>query len=433
MRLSQIFFAVTAIAAAAGAIAATPVGNIAIVSGASASKGNFKLALANRCSGQLGEYANGTNTSTYVCAPAGSFANADAPTAAEYNAAGSVNFTGTAIGEVRLNVNGGSFSAVCLLAGWPAGTKCAAPETYVDPAIAPSLAAAPGGALVAGGLMDVEPNGFLSTIRVGIANPPVVESANFGQTFGVAVSNDLYTAMFNDQKAAGTLPATCNLTDTAVATCVPVIGRGQMATIMSANDTNAAYTNGANFLAPSLAAGTQLKYARRVDTSGTQASAQQYFMGSVCNSGARPVVVEGPAAGAVVGTAMLVYGLSSTGNVRTVLNASGYAIGVMSGENNQVSQSWKWLRIDGSPIGQSAQPAQFAGITNTATTFEGRYDFWYLSRVVRPANATAQAFWNSVRTGFGAVPVNSTVGLFRTNETTYSRGTATSCAPVFSL
>jgi hypothetical protein len=437
MKLTHIALAVCAGFVGAAAQAVTPAANIAISSGASASKGNLKIALTNRCPGQLAEFASGTNISTYVCAPAGSFANPNAPTAAEYNAAGSTNFTGTAFAELRLNVSGGSFTAICLLAGWPGGTSCPAADQYLSPS-AGALQAPPVGSVVVGGLTDLEPLGFAAPVRAGVALPAVTESAQFGQTFGVAVSSELYTAMFNDQKNTGKLPAACNITDTALPECVPVIGKAQMAAIMSSNDTNAAYTNGANFLAPStIAAGQPLKYARRVDTSGTQATAQQYFMGTQCLGGAAlGVVAQGSSnvnAGTPVGAAMLVFGLGSTGNVRTVLGQPGFAIGVMSGENNQAGESWRWIRVGGMNMSQSATPGQ-GGVTftNTATALDGRYDFWYLSRIVRPNNAAVAAFWTSVRTGLGAVPVNTTVGLFRTNETGFTRGNANSCTPVSS-
>jgi len=423
MKFTKTLFALAALAAGP-AIAAPLPAQIGISSGASASKGNLKLALANRCGGQLGEYRNGNNISTYVCAAAGSFVNPDAPTAAEYAAATAVAFTGTAIAELRLNVNGGSFSSVCLLAGWPAATACPAPETYQDPATG-ALAAVPAGSVTLGGLSDVEPNGFLASVRTGISNPPIVASASFAQTFGVAASATLYTAMFNDQKAAGLIPASCQVSDTAIPACVPVIGKAQMATIMSGNTSNAWYTRGANFLAASqFGSGTAITYGRRVDTSGTQAAAQQYFLGNVCNpSGSVNVVPAGTSSGAVTVSAF-----STTGNLRTALNGAGLVIGIMSGENNQ-AEGWKWLRVGGMPMAENATPGT-AGQSNAATALNGQYDYWFLSRVVRP-NATVPAnFWTSVIAGLGAVPAGTTPGLFRTTETTFSKGTNTSCKVV---
>jgi hypothetical protein len=435
MKLSKVMFAVAAVACGS-AMAATPVGNIGISSGASASKGNLKLSLTNRCAATLAEYRDGTNNvSTYVCAT-GTFSAT--PNAAEYAASTAVNFTGTSIAELRLNVGGGSFTAVCLLAGWPAGTKCPVADTYVDPASSsPNTAGArtapPVGSVVLGGLLDLEPNGFLGSVRTGIANPGSTVSAAFAQTFGVAASADLWNTMQADQIAAGKLPASCG-GNTADAECTPVIGKAQMSSIMAANPGNDAYSRGANFLAPSLAVGTNLKYLRRVDTSGTQAVAQQYFLGNVCSPAANiGVVDEGGAAGTAVTPALTVYGLGSTGNVRTLLNAASpnYAIGIMSAENNQ-AESWRWLRVGGMNAADRAAPGT-AGVSNTATAIDGRYDFWFLSRIAQPASTGIPAsFWASVRTGFAAVPAGTTPGLFAATETKFTKGSANSCQPAVS-
>jgi len=436
MQRTKIAIAIAVGLVTGSAFAITPVGQIAISSGASASKGNFKLALAIRCPGQLGEFIGGNaNISTYVCAPAASFANANAPTAAEYNAAGSVPFTGTAIAEVRLNVSGGSFTSACLTAGWPAATACPAPDLYRDPAAGINTAA-PAGSVIVGGLTDVEPLGFLSSVRAGISLAgTTTQTATFGQTFGVAVSNDLYAAMFANQFAQ--LGAGCAVTNTERPECVPVIGRAQMATIMSNDDQNAAYTNGAQFLTPlpgpQVPAASVLKYLRRVDTSGTQAVAQQYFLGNVCTTGtARGVVPQPTVSPTTIGALMAVFALGGTGDVRAQLILSGFAIGVMSGENNQ-NQNWKWLRVGGMNMAQSAQPAQ-AGVsfTNTRTALDGQYDFWFQSRIIRPNTPAAAGFWTSVNTGFGAVPVNTTVGLFRTNETGFARASTGNCPVIIS-
>jgi len=209
-----------------------------------------------------------------------------------------------------------------------------------------------------------------------------------------------------------------------------VIGKAQMASLMSANAGSTAYINGANFLAPSQrAAGAPLVYARRVDTSGTQAAAQEYFLGNVCNPASITVVAEGASAGAITVTA-----LPTTGGVRTQLNGAADVIGIMSGENNQTGQTWKWLRIGGMNLAESAAPAE-GGVTftNTATAIDGRYDYWFLSRIAKPAGAATtnpNKFWTAIISSFGTVPVNNTKGLFKTSETLYTRGTSNSCQPV---
>jgi len=441
MQFKKTLLAVACLAAGS-AMAATPAADIAISSGASASKNNLKLALANRCPGQLGEFISGGNISTYVCATAASFANANAPTIAEYAAAGSVRFTGTVFAELRLNVSNGSFTSICLLAGWPSPSACPAADLYLDPATN-ALAVRPVGSTVVGGLTDVERAGFDPLVTAGVVLPlgTTTVSAQFGQTFGVAVSNDLYAAMFSDQQGTGKLPVGCVVGDTAKPECVPVIGKPQMTTIMYNQVGNAAQTRGANFLASGVASGTTLKYGRRVDTSGTQAAAQQYFLGTVCIPAAAHVIVPQPAPipGPTVLGALSVFGMGSTGNARALLNGTtfpsspNHAIAVLSGENNQTGETWKWLRVGGMAIGETAQPAEGGvTVTNTNTALDGRYDFWFLSRIVRPTAPSSVAFWNSIVTGFGAVPINTTRGLFRTSETTFTKGAANSCTPAAS-
>lgn len=449
MQITKIAAAAAVLALSASAFAGSSAANIAISSGASASKGNLKVALASLCTAAGGtqvEFASGSNLSTYFCGAAGSFANPAAPTAAEYSAATAVNYNGTAFSELRLNVNGGSFTAACLLAfgtsTWNTGTSCAsvnaggAADLYVDPAAGTTAVAAPAGAVVVGGLMDVEPTAFLPTVRSGIALPALLD-ATFSQAFGVAVSDALYTAMFNDQKAAGKLHSSCVVTDTAVPACVPVIGKAQMVAIMDASATNEAGAKGVNFLAPSVASGTQLTYARRGNTSGTQAAAQQYFLGNVCSPATYAVIAPAGFKGKVT-----VQNLSSTGAVRKTLNTTTYAIGVISAENNQVTgtadgsngtTSWKWLRVGGTNVADNAAPGT-SGVTNTATAKDGTYDFVYTSRIAVPATTgDAATFWGKVKTGFTGSAFASTVGLFGASETKFSRGggssTSNSCQP----
>jgi hypothetical protein len=428
MKLSKITLAIAATLVAGSALAGPAATRIAISSGASASKGNLLLALQSRCAGTVTEFIGNGNVSTYVCAPGALTAGPAGTYATNVNTSDFTNFTGTAFAELRLNVAGGSFTSVCLLqpGGWPATgtTACPAADLYVNPAATTLsvLEAVPSGAVLVGGLSDVEPTAFLGTTR-GTLTIPSSQPMNFGQTFGVAVSNDLYNAMFTDQ--APLLGTGCLVTDTKKPECVPTIGKAQMASIMSGNTGSSAYTRGANFLAPSVASGTLLTYARRVDTSGTQAAAQQYFLGNVCNISSIGVVPENGSAGAIT-----VQAQGGTGGVRTQLGLAGFSIGVMSGENNQTGQTWKWVRVGGMNMAESAAPAEVGvPFTNTATALSGQYDYWFQSRAVRPTGAAA-TFWSSINTGFGAVPVNTTRGLFRTNETAFTRGGTNSCTPV---
>ncbi len=433
MQVSKIMLAVAALSLGAGAFAAPLASRIAVSSGASATKGNLKVALTNLCSsggGALTEFASGGNISTYVCNTTANISSAGYASAAD---ATFKNFSGTSFAELRLNVTGGSFTAVCALNGWPSSTACGtvnaggAPDLYRDPATLTNVLPA-AGQVVVGGLMDVAPDTFPNNVTNGLTLPSV-DNTGVGQTFGVAVSDTLYTAMFNNQKSAGgatiakPLPSTCAVTDTAKLECVPTISKGQMATIMANNEFNAAYSNGAGFLAGPALNGTELEYNRRADTSGTQASAQAYFLGLPCSPSPLSVV-DAPAVGSntTIG-AIKVFAHAGTGDVRTRLNVPGvYGIGVISGENNQsdAGTTWKWLRVQGSPIGESAKPG-VAGVTNRSSVTSGAYDFYFESKVAVGPAAAASGFWSAVTGSLNTLA--APVGLLNAADlATYSKG-----------
>jgi len=427
MKLSKLMLAVATLAAGASVFAA-PIGSrIAISSGASATLGNLMTntapvsALRSLCTA-AGGTANlfGTgNFRTMVCA------SAPALTSATYTSRPNgdfINFNGTSFAELRLNVDPGSFGAVLVLN--PNSL------TFTDPASpATPTATLPGGAVIVGGLLDLSPEGFpLATIGSNTLFPAT--AVGIAQTFGVAVSNALYTKMFNAQQTAGKIPAapTCTVASTGLPFCVPSIFKGQMATIMADNAFNAAYSNGVGFLTGVAADnGTELRYVRRVDTSGTQASAQNYFLGLPCSANPLSIVAEpttddevGGLKDALIGS-IRVLAAPGTGDVRTALNnATLHAIGVVSGENNQASQTWKWLRVDGTSIGENATPAS-AGITNSATMRNGMYDFYFES-VYMGGSVAGNTFWATVSTALNSIA--APVGLIEAAALTtgYSKG-----------
>jgi len=348
------------------------------------------------------------NFTTVVCANSAVTSGAGGTYASKPNNQ-FINFQVTSYAEFRVNVSDGSFGSVQILNGTP--------YTFRDP-ITLSQIAAPAGAVIVGGFSDVEPRRFPDDVR-GSLTVPVAEPVGVAQTFGLAVSSALYSKLFNAQQAAGLLPAVCLLTDTAFSYCVPSIGKAQMATIMGSNDLNAAYSRGLAFLTNDPAdEGVELRYVRRVSTSGTQAAAQNYFLGLTCSRAALPVVDEPTtmdAAGGVIANelknAIRVYAAPGTGNVRTELNKAGvFAVGVMSGENNQ-NQFWRWVRVNGAPMTENAAPGT-AGNTNSASMKNGTYDF-YFETVYVGANAPARAFLATVSGALNTLPapvglVNST-------------------------
>ena len=459
MKLSKLMFAVAVLAAGSAAIAAPANTRIGYSTGASATKGNLAATLNSLCTangGVFNEFASGGSISTYTCGTAG-LTTGSAGTYATSADSTFKNFKGTQFAELRLNTAAGSFSAVRGLNGVFADDYSVA-LTFRDPILAANrtqaqLVADRAGVVFVGGLMDVEPSAFPASVLSGFTVPKT-PTAGIQQAFGVAVSIPLYNAMFASQQATGNtssalpIPSTCAVTDTAKAECVPTIGKGQMAAILSANDANAAYANGANFLASTLAAGTELRYVRRPNTSGTQSAAQNYFLGLPCAAVATPVVAE-PVGNDEVDTA-LVPGFSTnvdlvdnlvnsirvllapgTGNVRQELSKSiiqdgtpNYAIGVMSGENNQATgNSFRWIRVQGSAMSENAAPNN--GQLNRAAVTNGSYDFYFESVYVAGSGAGAAVnFWTPVTNALKTLPGT---GLVDSGAQLYSKGGA-SCA-----
>lgn len=397
MTLSKIAFAVAALATST-AFAAPTASRIALSAGASAIQGNLTLAVRNLCTANSGTPTNfvSGNFTTVVCANT-------AVTSATYASKPNsefVNFAGLPYAEFRVNVSNGSFGNIQILNGTA--------FTFRDPATNSNIAA-PAGAVVVGGANDVEPSAFPDgTIGTNTLFPST--GVGIAQVFGVAASNALYTKMFDAQKTAGTIPASCAVNDTGLSYCVPSISKAQMATIMADNSFNAAYAKGLGFLTNAPAdEGVELRYVRRVDTSGTQASAQNYFLGLPCSKAPLSLVAEpttddeaGGLKDALI-TSIRVLAAPGTGDVRTELNKAGlYALGVVSGENNQTAQNWRWLRVNGVAIGENAVPGT-AGITNSNTMKNGSYDFFFETTYAGGTPA-GEAFWQVVSGALNTLP-----------------------------
>ena len=455
MKLSKMTLAIALMAGATSTFAAPAAGAIVRISGASAIKGNFAVALNGLCTtagGVMQEWISASNISTYVCTPAGGLTSGTSGTYASTASTAFIPFEAVSgFVEVRLNVAGGSFTALQSLAGAVNGSFS---DRYVDPDAGgvsvvggAANSGTTGGAIVTevgiGGFSDVNYQGFAPTVLATVPGIDTIITNNTAQEvgvaqgFGVAVSNPLYQAMFTAQQATVSfpnrlIPASCSVTDTSNPLCVPSIGKGQMAAIMSANTFSAAKTLGAPFLAPQLAANSELRYARRVDTSGTQASAVNYFLGignmitpvnvftdpsdrtnplavtaaSGCNIGdlrgpgfGNQEVDSGFIANGQIDLCdrksgnLRTLGAPGTGDVRNELNkttilggASNYAIGVMSLENSQptfrnvtdtasLTTQWKFIRVQKANGADNATPVSTNA--NRATMIDGEYDFFY--------------------------------------------------------
>jgi hypothetical protein len=415
MQFSKIAFAVAAVCAATAASAAPNAARIAKSAGASAVQNNVRLAVESLCVAPnvVTSFVNG-NFTTVVCANA---ALGAAPSALYVSKPDSEfrNFAGLPFAEIRFNVSNGSFGSVQILNGVPFNFRNPGTGLNTDPT--------PGGVII-GGISDVETSRFPAAT---IGSNVLAANTKLGaaQVFGVGASSALYTKMFDAQKLSGHIPASCNVNDTAIKYCIPNIGKAQMATIMANNEFNAAYQKGLQFLTNDAAdAGVELRYVRRVDTSGTQASAQNYFLGLPCSLSSLTIVPEpttiDPAGGTIANAKIeniRVYGAGGTSNVRTELNKAGvFALGVVSGENNAVGDTWRWLRVDGAPIGENAVVGT-AGNTNSNTQKDGSYSF-YFEATYTGGNATNDGYWATIASAFGSLP--APVGLV--NQTDLDAG-----------
>ena len=434
MKLSTIALAVLAAATTAAQAAPT---DIAYYAGASAIQGNLRSALDELCKANGGNFklsglraaaATSDNFISYVCA------DGDV-TLATYASATYANFSGgIPFQEIRVNVDQGSFSAVQQVNN--------VSLAYFDPATGTNVTPAPNSIVKLGGALDVEPNAFPASTLGSLVIPETVGVLGVAQAFGVAVSSPLYAAMYAAQLSSGDatvakpIPASCGANaEAAVAKiqCIPTVSKSQMATIMAGNRFNSAYTQGAAFLGGP--AGTDLHYARRVDTSGTQAAAQVYFLGLPCTASALPIVPQGASGTSATSGTLVnkirVYGLGSTGNVRTVLNdSSRYSIGVVSGENNQASQNWRWVRVQGAAMGESAKPAD-TGVGNRIGITGGSYDFYFETTYVS-GGPEGDSFWGDVQGAINALIPPLGVGLVdsATLGAGYTKAGST-CSPGF--
>ena len=220
----------------------------------------------------------------------------------------------------------------------------------------------------------------LATVASGANGSYVPDlSLGAGQGFGVVVSPALYTLLQTDQ---------------GVGTGIPSISKSQMASLMT-------QTNGFfNTLLPNGTAhllSNTLTLARRSVTSGTQASAEVFFLNNPCATGAvggslTAVAGAGGAGQSFVDGANTLI-VKQESNSDAVLNdaagttaATSYVIGVVSLENPQPASSWKFVAIDGVHPGTANSPEfQKTNLVN------GRYAFAFESFLFKSTRTTLTA------------------------------------------
>jgi hypothetical protein len=430
MKISKVMIAVAALAATSAALAAPNASRIIRLTGASATLANMQTALDNLCSaagGVTSTFPSGSSIVTKTCA------NAPVAAGTAYASKANaqfINFDGTDFAEARINVVDGSFTALQGAAGTVTNFPFRNPASNADDDLNGSV----------GGLLDVEAAAFSSTATDAIpglfdlldAGTIAQEGVDVVQAFGVVVSAPLYELMFLRQKQDGLIPSTCALTDTSVLACVPSIGKAEMASIISANTDSPLKAVGAaywNSTAKSANTAKDLVYARRVDTSGTQASAQVYFLNTQCSSASVGVI---PQDNADYGK-FAVESFGSTGTLRTRVNSStDYVIGVMSGENDQSTlTNARYVRVNFAPM---AENAALGSNTNTKFLLNGKYDFAFESKLVYDtSNESAAGFMSALKGALQGLSLPkglAYIDAFDTTGTkmTFSRG-GNSCTP----
>ena len=264
----------------------------------------------------------------------------------------------------------------------PTPTSNAANQTAVNAdSNAPSLPV--------GGFSDVEAALFDPVIGGGNVSSKGTEgNANVTQVFGVAVSTPLYRAL---QAAQSLADINATTYDPAAA---PNITKAQYVSIAAQGGT---YQTDWQPLVGAAGAGKKVILARRVATSGTQASSNSFFLDAPC---ARSLGADlAPAVATDSSPTFEVFEGSGTGNVKTRLTtasnsagADNFAIGIMSVENDWradavASAGYRFVKVNG------VHPEAGDTVNGRLTTISGAYEF-----AKELKNFTA----NTAPVGFGA-------------------------------
>lgn len=375
MKLTKIVIAAIAVCGASQVMAA----GVTRLTGSSASSINVVRGLTNLCT-TAGGTATVYKTSAAVNALGNQF------TVQCMNGATPVDFDGTSVNETRVNVAGGSESAVTNAAAFPGSTTTG---FLVPTGACTSLAAgaealqflAAGqmkncGTTLAdtnksdGGYLDVEGPVFNATkYDAGDFVP-----TGFQQVFGVAVNSTLYNALQTYQKTAagGSIVASTCAAGATTPECQPSISRAQIASLINNDLFNAAKTSGGPYLVPGSAV-TKITYCQRPQSSGTQQSAQLYFLGYAVTGplGGNETVVN---AGQSLAKYSSILNASSS-NVKDCLNsATDYRFGLLSLENNPIggADTYRFTKLN-----EVSATEGVALASQTANAITGRYDYVY--------------------------------------------------------
>lgn len=383
MQIKKIVLAIAATLVAGQAFAAavtpTDIANARVagtlqetwLSGASAPTYNIYQGFALGCdAGSMSLYNSGTSTSAvkpgstgnfnaYACTRGGAVSvmyhtldggsfNAYAPHVAN-DVDGDGIFGVTALKRLKAIDNNATCAIIAATyGGIPVYRSCATVTptaanvlTEVTPPLKPT-------ALPAGGFSDVE----AALWGVDASGAGTESQANVGQVFGLAVSTNLYRELQAAQGMSAAAIAADTAFDPALAPNITSAQYVSMAAVSSGYQTDWSPILGA------AGAGKAVNVARRVNTSGTQASSNAFFLKNPCNGDPSVAGALAPAkiADSVPGAFVVTEG-SGTGNVKTTLtsaNTAGeFAIGVVSLENDwrvetgTTNNQYRFVKVDG--------------------------------------------------------------------------------------
>lgn len=412
MKLNQLALAAVAVFGATQAFAANT-----YLTGASASSANVMKAAKNLCADAGGTFKLfKTNTTTNALGN-------------QFTGVCTTDISGTSFSQVRMNVAGGSASAVTATTG--AATTFLAPVEGSCTSIVGTeslstfnLFKCPAAQLndnhlSDGGYLDVEGPIFNSTYAA-----EDFTIAGFSQAFGVAVNSTLYNALQTAQFGASNSCVT-NTTLKYTAACQPSVTKAKITSLISGDTSSDAKQKGGQFLVGGTTDVTKITYCMRPQTSGTQQSAQLYFLNYAASgsNGGKELVV---AQNLNVGTKYSSFLNSGSSDVKNCLNdvtgGTGYKVGILSAENNPLggTDTFRFIKLNGVAVAQGVD----LNDSNTATALTGDYDFVYETSAYCPAGTCPEFVQAIIDNITVALPVgSSTAGLFLTGvESKYSRG-----------
>lgn len=304
--------------------------------------------------------------------------------------------TGLTYTDASNSTNNATVNKGCTLTGTalPGTGATAASNTANNTAIVGNPR---GPQLPVGGFSDVEAALFPASIGGGnVASFGTEADANIGQAFGVVVSIPLYRAMQANQ---GVTPAQIALDTTFDPALAPSISKAQYTSIITGT-----YQTDWSPIVGAAGAGKNIILHRRIQTSGTQASSNAFFLANPCSAGTNASLTP-----SVVGdstSTFVVVENSGTGNVKsgitTASNASAatnneFAIGVMSVENDWRLETaasvngYRFIKID------NVHP-ETGDVTNArSTSVNGLYGF----------HMELKSFVANTASGFGATIIPS--------------------------